>query len=218
MKFFKKSYKNKQLIINILGAKFSFPHLSASAQLLRDTAKKSTDIKLVVGAAGTAYEGWISTNIDDLNLCKKKDWKMLFRKNSINRILAEHVWEHLTFEEGRSAIANALPYLRVGGRIRLAVPDGFHPDKDYIDMVKPGGNGVGSEDHKLLFNYQLIQKLCESLPCQIKFLEYFDEHGIFNRQNWSPEDGMILRSAEYDRRNKDGQLHYTSLIADIIKI
>ena len=40
-----------------------------------------------------------------------------------------------------------------GGNFRIAVPDGFHTDPSYIENVKPGGTGEGSEDHKNLFNY-----------------------------------------------------------------
>ena len=33
--------------------------------------------------------------------------------------------------------------------IRIAVPDGFHADENYISIVKPGGTGEGAEDHKI---------------------------------------------------------------------
>ena len=38
---------------------------------------------------------------------------------------AEHVFEHLTWDEARAALANISQYLKDGGRIRIAVPDGY---------------------------------------------------------------------------------------------
>ncbi len=45
--------------------------------------------------------------------------------------------------------------------IRIAVPDGFHKDENYIRSVKPGGTGIGADDHKHLFNYKSLSTLFE---------------------------------------------------------
>lgn len=37
--------------------------------------------------------------------------------------LAEHVWEHMTYEEGCQAAKNCYDYLADGGYLRVAVPD-----------------------------------------------------------------------------------------------
>lgn len=37
-----------------------------------------------------------------------------------------------------------LRVLKPGGYVRVAVPDGFHPDPAYIEMGRPGGYGTGS--------------------------------------------------------------------------
>ena len=47
--------------------------------------------------------GWIQTQEDDLNLLVETMWEARFEYNSISAILREHVWEHLTFEEGVKA-------------------------------------------------------------------------------------------------------------------
>ena len=73
------------------------------------------------------------------------------RKNSISNILAEHVFEHLDFQQGVIAINNCYEYLEVGGSIRIAVPDGNFPNEDYIKYVKPNGTGLGAMDHKILY-------------------------------------------------------------------
>ena len=174
-------------------------------------------VKMVVGSMFSVYKGWIHSDIETLNLLKKSDWEKYFQENSIDRILAEHVWEHLTEQEGKLAFRNCYTYLKPGGFLRVAVPDGFQASKEYIDMVKPGGTGNGAWDHKILYNYKLMSGFLEEIGFKVKVLEYFDENGEFHKSPWKPEDGMVRRSADYDDRNKNGKLGYTSLIIDAYK-
>jgi predicted SAM-dependent methyltransferase len=51
---------------------------------------------------------------------------------------------------------------------------------------------------------------------QVELLEYWDEQGVFHFQEWSSNDGHVIRSKRYDIRNKE-KLTYTSLIIDGIK-
>ena len=68
-------------------------------------AIKQDEIKVVVGAGVfNNNPGWIQTQEDELNLLDKATWEGRFEYNSISAILAEHVWEHLTFEEGVRAL------------------------------------------------------------------------------------------------------------------
>jgi predicted SAM-dependent methyltransferase len=99
--------------------------------------------RIVIGASGVYEDGWIATDIDTLNLLKTADWERCFTKSSIDAILAEHVWEHLSREEGFLAAKNCHAYLRDGCYLRVAVPDGLHPDPTYINWVRPGGSGAG---------------------------------------------------------------------------
>jgi len=80
--------------------------------------------KIVVGAMGIHEPGWIPTDISFFNLVKPHDWKRCFWKNWLQAILAEHVWEHLTREEGILAAQICFQYLQDGGYLRVAVPDG----------------------------------------------------------------------------------------------
>lgn len=64
----------------------------------------SQPIKIVIGAG--VYNnnpGWLHTQEEELNLLDESKWEERFERNSISAILAEHVWEHLTFEEGVQA-------------------------------------------------------------------------------------------------------------------
>jgi predicted SAM-dependent methyltransferase len=150
-------------------------------------------------------------------MLKDEDWKAFFRENTINAIVGEHVWEHLSKENGLIAFKNCFRYLKPGGYLRIAVPDGFHPKKEYIEFVKPGGTGNGAEDHKILYNYQSMSESLYLAGFKVKLLEYFDEGGHFHAASWNPEDGFIKRSKRFDPRNVNGELNYTSLIVDAVK-
>jgi predicted SAM-dependent methyltransferase len=177
----------------------------------------STPVKLVIGASGSYDKGWIDTDIEYLNLLVSQHWETYFQKNSIDAILAEHVWEHLNLDNGLTAAKRCFEYLKPGGYLRVAVPDGFCPDKKYIDDVKPGGTGAGADDHKVLYNHKTFVELFAKAGFRAELLEYYDMDGKFHCVNWNPENGKIWRSKRFDDRNKDGTLNYTSLILDLHK-
>lgn len=192
--------------------------LNKSITRLKKELKESSDIKIVIGAASVFEEEWVPTDIDYLNILNINHWNNFFQKDSISAILSEHVWEHLTLKEGLTAAKNCYTYLKPGGYIRIAVPDGLHPDQDYIDEVKEGGSGSGADDHKMLYTYKTLSDLFEQAGFQVELLEYFDEEHNFQAKKWHVVDGMVHRSKQYDQRNIDGQLHYTSIILDAKKV
>lgn len=178
---------------------------------------RSAKVRVIVGASEDRYEGWMATNKGQLDLLRKSDWDAQFEPNSVDAILAEHVWEHLDGDTAIKAAQNCFTHLKPGGYVRVAVPDGLHPDADYIERVRPGGWGAGSEDHHVLYTYSTLKTVFESVGFRITLLEYFDERGTFHYQEWSPADGMITRSARFDSRNVGGHLTYTSIILDARK-
>lgn len=200
----------------------------AKRLLLGETLKNKRDfrerlselgehLQLIIGAGSTDYPGWLSTDIRQLNILKEKDWHC-FKGKMITNILAEHVWEHLSLKDARIANLHCYKYLADKGKLRIAVPDGFFPDSDYIDYVKPGGTGAGADDHKVLYNYKLMQAELEKAGFKVELLEYWDEEGVFHFNPWEVEEGgMVGRSKRFDERNAAGQLNYTSLIVDAIK-
>ena len=173
--------------------------------------------KIVIGANNMFQKDWIPVEINVLNILKAKDWKRYFIPNTIDAILAEHVWEHLTPKEGVIAAAFCYTYLKPGGYLRLAVPDGYHNNFLYLAQVKPDGSGPGSGDHKVLYTYKKLEYLLKYVGFAIKRLEYFDEHHRFHFTDWKKKDGFIRRSKRYDERNTKHALLYTSLIVDAIK-
>lgn len=175
-------------------------------------------IKINVGSSGINDDsGWLATDIDILDITKSFDWLNMLLYLKADNIMAEHVWEHLTEKHTEMANKNCFRFLRKGGRLRLAVPDGFHPDPNYIEYVRPGGNGAGADDHKILYDYKVMTTFLEKAGFKVDLLEYWDENGEFHYKDWNNEDGHIRRSKRYDERNQEGQLNYTSLIVDAIK-
>ena len=180
-------------------------------------AVKKPGLKIVVGSSDVYQDGWIPTEIDFLNMLHTSDWETFFTPDSIEAIIAEHVWEHLTPEQGYVAAYNCFKYLKPGGYLRIAVPDGFNPKEEYINYVKPGGTGAGADDHKLLYTYRSMTDMLQRAGFTVKPLEYFDDDGTFHQETWDTKDGMVWRSKDHDQRNKNGELNYTSLIVDAIK-
>lgn len=174
-------------------------------------------LRVVVGSSGLTPAGWLQTDIEYLNLLQPADWERFFRKGTLHAILAEHVWEHLTPEDGARAAAACFAYLQPGGYLRLAVPDGFNPDPAYREWVRPGGPGPGADDHKVLYDHQSLTTLLTTAGFSVELLEYFDAAGQFHHRDWKPEDGMIHRSRRFDERNQGGRLAYTSLMVDARK-
>lgn len=182
-------------------------------------ARKEKKIKIIIGSGKDYGEEneWLNTDIPHFNILDANDWKYFFGKQKIDNLLGEHVMEHLTENETVKALKLAFEYLKPGGIFRIAVPDGFHPNPNYIEYVKPGGAGPGCEDHKVLWNYQTLTKAAATQNFTFNLLEYYNEDGKFYMKEFSISDGYIKRS----KRNnfswgviKD----YTSLIIDFTKI
>ena len=192
---------------------------TAEIYKLKNQFAKQKPCRIIVGAGASDLfdEGWIHTDIDVLNLTKPGDWKRFCRPGSIAAILAEHVWEHLTEEEGIIAARTCYKYLKQGGYLRVAVPDGLHPNLNYIKWVRGGGIGPGADDHKVLYTHSTFRNIFEAVGFTVVPYEYFDEQGTFHYNEWDPDDGKIIRSRRFDERNNGGELKYTSIVMDCKK-
>ena len=173
--------------------------------------------RVVIGSSGVFNAGWIPSNYQYLNLLNESHWIRAFGDRKVDALLAEHVWEHLSEADGLLALKLAHKYMREGARLRLAVPDGYCPNADYIEKVKPGGTGEGSDDHRVLYNVNSLEKIMLDAGFSVERIEFYDAKGQFHRVPWDPADGMVHRSSTHDERNFDGQLVYTSLILDGFK-
>lgn len=179
---------------------------------------KNCEIKINLGSGGTKTDGdWILTDINILDITKRRDWIRFLGWNRAHRMMAEHVWEHLNVIETKKANKNCHSFLRKGGAVRIAVPDGFHPDPYYIKYVEPGGSGPGAKDHKQLYTYKTLAESLKESGFTVNLLEYWDENGEFHATEWDIKNGFIKRSLRFDDRNVSGDPVFTSLIVDAIK-
>src|SRR5207245_11225255 len=104
----------------------------------------------------------------------------LFAPNSIDRLLPEHVFEHLSEDECAAALAECFRYLKKGGLLRIAVPDGYRRDAAYLAEARPPKDG-----HRVLFTVETLITLLESVGFQATPLEYFDAQVIFHEHSWT---------------------------------
>ncbi|MEK3793748.1 SAM-dependent methyltransferase [Paenibacillus sp. FSL R7-0204] len=178
-------------------------------------------LRVVIGSGGSRHnQGWLHTEESELNLLNEEEWANRFKKSSIQAILAEHVWEHLRYEEGIQAARICYSYLAPGGYIRCAVPDGYFPDEAYQRIVQVGGPGPldhPAASHRIVHNYNTLEGMFMAAGFEVKLLEYCDESGKFHYNHWDEGGGFIYRSERFDHRNTEGRLGFVSLIVDAVK-
>jgi predicted SAM-dependent methyltransferase len=179
-------------------------------------------LRIVIGSGGSRHnKGWLHTEEYELNLLREEDWSRQFSAGSLEAILAEHVWEHLTYDEGIQAARNCYTYLAPGGYIRCAVPDGYFPDEVYQNIVQIGGPGPmdhPAASHRIVHNYKTLQGMFTAAGYEVRLLEYCDEAGEFHDIPWDEDQGFIYRSKRFDHRNREGKLGFVSLIIDAVKL
>ena len=178
-------------------------------------------MKVIIGAGKTVQDGFVSTQESELNLLCRDDFERMFSEEKPTAFLAEHVWEHMTFEDGVKAAKNCYEFLADGGYIRVAVPDKNFRNEWYQNMVKVGGNGDPEHPaftHKIVYDYVTLTKVFEQAGFEVELLEWCDENGVFHYKYWNESDGRIGRSLRFDTRNSDDKLGMVSIIIDAKKL
>lgn len=104
------------------------------------------------------------------------------------------------------------------GVLRIAVPDSYHPSKYVYDLIKPNGLDTGSDDHKMMWNYNNLVKLANHVGFKTIKVEYFDGTGRFHYKRLDTTLGYISRSAfTYRGRFTDSQSEYLRMIKTVPK-
>jgi predicted SAM-dependent methyltransferase len=170
---------------------------------------------LTLGAGDLVEEGWVPTEIYELDITRERDWQRFFAPGSVDAMLAEHVWEHLEPADAVEAARMCFKYLKEGGRLRVAVPDGGNPDPAYIEAVRVGGTGPGADDHKALYTSKTLAELFAGAGFDVRLVEYHDEAGRLQSLDRDEADGIIHRSAS--RTPEAGERVESSLILDAVK-
>ena len=177
-------------------------------------------MKVIIGAGKTSFDGWISTQETELNLLDRSTFERMFKEEKTTAFLAEHVWEHMTLDNGIIAARNCYDFLEDGGYIRAAVPDKNFRNEWYQNMVQVGGNGDPNHpafSHKIVYDYKLFKSIFEQVGFDVELLEYCDENGDFHYKHWNEADGRIGRSFRFDTRNSPEKLGMVSIITDAKK-
>lgn len=119
------------------------------------------------------------------------------------------------------ALGLIFQYLEPQGRVRIAVPDGFHPDPEYLKHVGINGIGADAQDHKQLLNMTTLSNLLSAAGFQVSVVEGYTQVGQLINSGVSARDGFILRSRSNPLKiNAEGWNFVdaqTSLIIDGIK-
>jgi predicted SAM-dependent methyltransferase len=183
---------------------------------LRREVPNAAPLRIAVGAENRADPGWIVTEHEYHDIADRRDWERFFAKDSIDAILAEHVFEHLVPDAAARAASLCHEFLKPGGRLRVAVPDGLHPDPAYIEWVDVGGIGPGAWDHKVLYRYDTFRDLFAAAGFEVTLLEHWDERRVLHQAEWDPEQGRIRRSIRFDTKDRGG-FRYSSIILDALK-
>jgi predicted SAM-dependent methyltransferase len=182
-------------------------------------------MNVIIGAGNQRYDGWVATQQHELDLLSPPSFEKFFGVRLADSLLCEHTWEHLTFEEGVNAAKLCWSYLRVGGRLRVAVPDGHFPDENYqrtIQVGGPGPNDHPAAGHKIVYVADTLSAVFTHAGFVVRLLEWWDSNNQFHVSEWSLDDGPIYRSTLLDHRNENyrtghGALGYSSLIIDALK-
>ena len=182
----------------------------------------SKEVKLILGAALTSQKNWISTNEEWFDISKKKHWERLFKnKIKLKRAIAEHVFEHLTKEEMKSAFNLVYIHLIKNGTLRIAVPDGNHPDPIYRQHTGIGGLGADASDHKQFITYEYLKSELENCGFTCFLREGYRADGILISEKIPPELGFVIRSRKNNslaiKNGWDFDDSNSSLIVDAYK-
>lgn len=97
-----------------------------SRHLATQYLRSNPETKLHVGCGPCYLEGWLNADIDlrqrvDIFLDAREP--LPFEANQFQFVFAEHLIEHLSFDEGRRFCREVYRVLRPGGVLRLSTPD-----------------------------------------------------------------------------------------------
>lgn len=119
-------------------------------------------LRLNLGSGEHPIEGW--ENIDAEG--GQKAYPLDYPDNSVDEILASHVFEHFSHRDSSSVLTNWIAKLKPGGRIRISVPD-FGKLTDLYRAGEPvdlqgyvmGGHSDQYDFHGCLFDRESLAEL-----------------------------------------------------------
>ena len=109
-----------------------------------------------------------------------------------------------------------------GGSLRIAVPDGNNPNKEYRDHCGINGFGADASDHKQFLTFELLSHEVEKIGFKFTLKEGYMKNNKLISEKLNFELGTVMRSRsnENNINAKEGWSFpdsNTSLIIDCFK-
>ncbi len=140
-------------------------------------------LKIHLGAGPINIQGWVSIDArhaSHIHLQSEGFALDEFADGAISEIYMCHVLEHFSFEEIKAILRNLHKKLKVGGLLRLSVPDFdslvtvYHANGNNLELIKlalMGGQDYAHNFHKSVFNRVTLSRLLV-------------EHGFIHAETW----------------------------------
>jgi predicted SAM-dependent methyltransferase len=196
---------------SFLGEALKFSLTSAVVPLQRRRAAslaRQGRLRLHLGSSANRLPGWV--NVDLLRPGRRLDlyWDLRrglpFPSGSVDAIFAEHLFEHLTYDQGTVLMRECARVLRPGGVLRIGVPDldryvaSYLGHDDLIDRVRPGrptraialGEPFFLHGHKCMYDFETLERA--SLDSGFSAVE----KSVFGEGRISPSPDSIERRDE----------------------
>lgn len=153
----------------------------------RLTGKVTADAKVQLGCGGHPFDGWLNI---DINRAVRPDVRMDLRgglpapSSSVAFIFSEHVFKHLSLEDGCRLFADCHAALQAGGVLRIAMPDLRYIVERYMDGRYVGQGGPEAQEDPV---YRGIDSAARLLNYALRswghvYLYDFDELSLRLRQ------------------------------------
>eukprot|EP00520_Triparma_pacifica_P017012 CAMPEP_0118665164 /NCGR_PEP_ID=MMETSP0785-20121206/18468_1 /TAXON_ID=91992 /ORGANISM="Bolidomonas pacifica, Strain CCMP 1866" /LENGTH=1555 /DNA_ID=CAMNT_0006559255 /DNA_START=726 /DNA_END=5390 /DNA_ORIENTATION=- len=144
--------------------------------------------------------------------------------NSVHSMVAEHVWEHLSLQEGIVAARNCRFALEPGGVLMVAVPD-VNSYTNSFDVDPLSGEGLFShpmnradirDGHEVQYDYVLLMQVFRSggwEADEIRIVEGHDDSGVLRLDYPEPRYPIEIKRCHANGRTGPG----SSLIIQLVK-
>ncbi len=131
-------------------------------------------LRIHLGAGPINIQGWINIDARDashIHLQSSGFDLKEFVDGSVSEIYMCHVLEHFSFEDAKTVLKTLHKKLKVGGVLRLSVPDFdqliaiYHANGNDLELIKRalmGGQEYEYNFHKAIFNQALLSNLLMS--------------------------------------------------------
>ena len=117
----------------------------AQSQRLKAMSEQAGPLLVHLGSGGELKPGWV--NIDLVGDPVEVAWNLArgvpFSDNSVDAIFHEHLFEHLTLQQGAHLMDECFRVLKPGGILRVGVPDAgelldsYLGDGSYLESLHP---------------------------------------------------------------------------------